>query len=68
MNGIDEHHRVVESVLYIWKSGCIVLWNVWESESECLRFLRCGCGWFCVGSVCGDRCDRDGIGYHSCEG
>ncbi len=40
MNGIDGHHRVVEGALYIWKSGWIVLWNVWKSESECLVLGR----------------------------
>ncbi len=33
MNGIDEHHRVVEGALYIWKS-----W--WKSESEYLVLGR----------------------------
>ena len=41
MNGIDEHHRVVEGALYIWKSGWIVLWNVWKSESDCWCWAGC---------------------------
>ena len=54
--------RSESGMFCVEESGVVVESALKISEMEMWVWM------VCVGSVCGDRCDRDGIGYHSGEG